>query len=266
MRQLLPGSTATQRAEPALCSTPSDGPATGARLVAMGALRRFACLSCLAVACAQRRKLVLAHVENVSSPAVSGVLRWWCSTEGHASEPLCARHEISLRISVARGSERLELMQRKQHLLGQSVQRELQDAIDAYCNSSNWEGVGGGGARPVLCAEKGLQTVPPSKAEQLVQMNDYWCGQPGRNSTLVCRRHALQQHHQEAPSAAEPEGVTKALQELLTSATPEALADMREEARQMRQAYCALPSFVERELCDGLERTAAPARRALQRA
>ena len=110
-----------------------------------------------------RRKLSLAHVENVSSPAVSGVLRWWCSTQGHAGEPLCARHEISLRISVARGSERLELIQRKQRLLGQSVQRELQDTIDSYCNSTYWAGAGAN--TPLICNEpSGGQTVPLSKA------------------------------------------------------------------------------------------------------
>ena len=204
------------------------------------------------------RQLSLAHVENVSSPAVSSLLRWWCGTQGHKEEPLCARHEISLRISVAYGTERLELMQRRQRLLGQGVQRELQMAIDAYCNSTAaqaataagvGDGGGGGGdgglvagTRPVICgSEHGGQTVPPSKAEQVVQMNDYWCTQRGRNTSLTCRRHWLQQRHQQANSTSEREGVKQMLEQMLTSAAPEALADMREETRLMRQAYCALP-------------------------
>ena len=31
----------------------------------------------------------LAHVENLTSPGMSGVLRWWCEQQGHAGEPLC---------------------------------------------------------------------------------------------------------------------------------------------------------------------------------
>ena len=78
----------------------------------------------------------LAHVQNRTAPAMSGVLRWWCDEQGHAAEPLCVRHEISLQISLTHGTERWQLQQRRQRLLGEGAQQELAGAIAAYCNGS----------------------------------------------------------------------------------------------------------------------------------
>lgn len=78
----------------------------------------------------------LAHIQNLTTPGVSGVLRWWCEEQGHATEPLCVRHEISLQISLTHGTERWQLQQRRQRLLGEGAQQELANALAAYCNGS----------------------------------------------------------------------------------------------------------------------------------
>ena len=79
----------------------------------------------------------LAHVHNnLTAPGMPGVLRWWCDEQGHAAEPLCVRHEISLQISLTHGTERWQLQQRRQRLLGEGAQQELAGAIRAYCNGS----------------------------------------------------------------------------------------------------------------------------------
>ena len=78
----------------------------------------------------------LAHVQNLTAPGVQGVLRWWCDEQGHAAEPLCVRHEITLQISLAHGTERWQLHQRRHRLAGTSAAAELAGAIAAYCNDS----------------------------------------------------------------------------------------------------------------------------------
>ena len=88
------------------------------------------------VTCAAAASPSLAHVQNLTAPGVSGVLRWWCDEQGHASEPLCVRHEISLQISLTHGTERWQLQQRRQRLLGDGAQQELAQALAAYCNGS----------------------------------------------------------------------------------------------------------------------------------
>ena len=88
------------------------------------------------VTCAAAASPTLAHVQNLTAPGVSGVLRWWCDEQGHASEPLCVRHEISLQISLTHGTERWQLQQRRQRLLGDGAQQELAQALAAYCNGS----------------------------------------------------------------------------------------------------------------------------------
>lgn len=95
-----------------------------------------------------------------------------------------------------------------------------------------------------------------------MEMNTYWCLEQGRNESLACRRHALQRRHKEAGES-ERGVLTAALQALLSSASPLALAEMREETRQMKLHYCALPSFRQRELCTGEEPTTPPSRRSL---
>eukprot|EP00964_Phaeocystis_antarctica_P147311 scaffold113856_cov63-Phaeocystis_antarctica.AAC.1 len=78
----------------------------------------------------------LAHVQNLTAPGVHGVLHWWCDEQGHAAEPLCVRHEITLQISLAHGTERWQLQQRRHRLAGTSAAADLAGAIAAYCNGS----------------------------------------------------------------------------------------------------------------------------------
>ena len=79
----------------------------------------------------------LAHVQNLTAPGMSGVLRWWCGEQGHAAEPLCVRHEISLQISLAHGTERWQLQQRRQRMLGEGAQQELAMAVASFCNGTS---------------------------------------------------------------------------------------------------------------------------------
>ena len=79
------------------------------------------------------------HVENVNlttTTSMPHVLRWWCGVQGHASEPLCVRHEISRQIALTQGAERRQLQQHRQSLLADGLGQELTRALSAYCNES----------------------------------------------------------------------------------------------------------------------------------
>ena len=126
----------------------------------------------------------LAHVQNLTTPGMSGVLHWWCGEKGHAAEPLCVRHEISLQISLAHGTERWQLQQRRQRLLGEGAQQELVQAVRAYCNQTNefQRNIG-------VCKRAGDPEEPRvPMMQQLVAMHTWWCLQHGHSISLSCQR------------------------------------------------------------------------------
>ena len=187
----------------------------------------------------------LAHVENLTPPGMSGVLRWWCEQQGHAGEPLCVRHEISLQISLAHGTERWQLQQRRNRILSEGGQgpargggvgvlrgrRRQRGGLRANTTSCRRARAGARGGR------RGRGARDP--AEQLVVMNEWWCQNLARNQSLSCERHRLQQRHRAATEAGARESVRRQLEQLLARSTPESLASMREDARLMQQRYCA---------------------------
>ena len=199
----------------------------------------------------------LAHVENLTSPGMSGVLRWWCEQQGHAGEPLCVRHEISLQISLAHGTERWQLQQRRNRILSEGAGKDqLEAAVSAYCAGDDGS-AGGLRANTTFCrrAREGAGAGDEGEgratlAEQLVVMNEWWCQNLARNQSLSCERHRLQQRHRAATEAGARESVRRQLEQLLARSTPESLASMREDARLMQQRYCALPGSRALELCD----------------
>lgn len=111
----------------------------------------------------------LAHVQNLTAPGVNGVLRWWCDEQGHAAEPLCVRHEITLQISLAHGTERWQLQQRRHRLAGTSAAAELAGAIAAYCNDS---------ATTQLQRASGVCKRASAAAEPHVPMMEQLCASP----------------------------------------------------------------------------------------
>ena len=150
----------------------------------------------------------LAHVENLTSPGMSGVLRWWCEQQGHAGEPLCVRHEISLQISLAHGTERWQLQQRRNRILSEGAGKDqLEAAVSAYCAGDDGS-AGGLRANTTFCrrAREGAGAGDEGAgratlAEQLVVMNEWWCQNLARNQSLSCERHRLQQRHRAATEA-----------------------------------------------------------------
>lgn len=182
----------------------------------------------------------LAHVANLTSSGIPNVLRWWCAHERHASGPLCVRHEISLQMAKVTDEERRQLQQHRQSLLGESASQvrprssaphvsshrclqpcfdsfqwagapvrlrpdrarlrfqELRQALVAYCNSSS--------ASSKIC-EGGIESqlnAPQVRAQQTVEMHEWWCAQAERSS-LACERHRLQQRHRTALESSERE-------------------------------------------------------------
>ena len=61
------------------------------------------------------------------------------------------------------------------------------------------------------------QYKAPSRAQQIIQMNEWWCSQPGHNVSLGCKRHALQQRYQNA-TGAERQAVNEELGDMLLEA------------------------------------------------
>ena len=157
----------------------------------------------------------LAHVQNLTAPGVHGVLHWWCDEQGHAAEPLCVRHEITLQISLAHGTERWQLQQRRHRLAGTSAAAELAGAIAAYCNGSattelqRVSGVckrAGAAVEPhvpmmeQLCASPRAPRARTHTTMSLrlavlrrMSMHNWWCLQSGHSLSLSCQRHELQQ-------------------------------------------------------------------------
>ena len=111
----------------------------------------------------------LAHIQNLTAPGVHGVLHWWCDEQGHAAEPLCVRHEITLQISLAHGTERWQLQQRRHRLAGTSAAAELAGAIAAYCNGS---------ATTQLQRVSGVCKRASATAEPHVPMMEQLCASP----------------------------------------------------------------------------------------
>ena len=67
---------------------------------------------------------------------------------------------------------------------------------------------------------------PPSRAVQTVQANEWWCSQPGRNESLGCQRHAMQQRYA-AATGVERQQVNQQLGALLLEAGEAAIAPSR---------------------------------------
>ena len=189
----------------------------------------------------------LAHVQNLTAPGVHGVLHWWCDEQGHAAEPLCVRHEITLQISLAHGTERWQLQQRRHRLAGTSAAADLAGAIAAYCNGSattQMQRVSGVCKRanaaeeshvPMmeqLCASprapRARTHTTMSAAVPLplrrMSMHNWWCLQNGHSLSLSCQRHELQQRHREAANATQMEQVKAQLEALLAKAAAECAA------------------------------------------
>ena len=148
----------------------------------------LACLVELAYARVNGSGPMLAHVQNLTVPGMSGVLRWWCGEQGHAADPLCVRHEVSLQIGLTHGTERWQLQQRRQRMLGEGAQQELARAVSAYCvNASQLQRNSG------ICKRASEQEQPRvPMMEQLVAMQTWWCLQQGHSLSLSCQRHDLQ--------------------------------------------------------------------------
>ena len=88
-----------------------------------------------------------------------------------------------------------------------------------------------------------------TRAEQTVEANEWWCMHAERQSTLRCKRHRLQQRHQQAVDAAAREAASVELKELLSTAGESALAAMHEETEIMLHGWCALTTSAGLDLC-----------------
>jgi len=202
----------------------------------------------------------LAHVEAPTNmpgayAGVPSVLRWWCGDEDHAAGPLCVRHEIALQVAKAYGAERRFSQEKRHSLLGDAAMRELKHALAVFCERTQNSTVASNTNARGICADQagdglgGAQSGPPPRAAQLIEMNGWWCAQPGHNESIGCRRHAMQLTHQQAASAPEREEVRLHLEELLATATIAELESLREDTRAMQTAYCAAPERAALELC-----------------
>ena len=90
---------------------------------------------------------------------------------------------------------------------------------------------------------------PLSRAAAVVAAHDWWCGHDGREGTLRCRRHLLQQKHRQAKDEVEREAVSKQLTALLVDAGEAALAAMQEEGQVMLHGWCALSGSASLDVC-----------------
>jgi hypothetical protein len=89
----------------------------------------------------------------------------------------------------------------------------------------------------------------PSRMEQVVQANDWWCAHKGQNQSLGCQRHHLQKQYA-AAEGAERERINQQLGGLLLAAGEPAIAAMQDETRRMIQSFCALPANSALSLCE----------------
>ena len=203
-----------------------------------------------------QRETPLAHVDAsipFGSATVPSVLRWWCGDENHAAGPLCVRHEIALQIAKAQGAERRISHAQRQSLLGEAAMRELKHALAAFCERGNSTAGQRNASVLTICTGAAAAASRYPRESQLIDMNTWWCDQPGHNMSLSCRRHVLQLAHsvrrrclqpthththkhartahahtslsvplQTASTASEREAVHQRLEELLEDATPEA--------------------------------------------
>mmetsp|Transcript_20313 Transcript_20313/g.61863 ORF Transcript_20313/g.61863 Transcript_20313/m.61863 type:complete len:456 (+) Transcript_20313:28-1395(+) len=204
----------------------------------------------------------LAHVEAGSaipglSAGVPSILRWWCGDKAHAAGPLCVRHEIALQMARASGAERRSSHAQRQSLLGDAAMRELKQALAVFCERSRNVTTASNTSGHSICAELeggrsgagSLHTGPPPRAMQLIEMNRWWCVQPGRNDSLGCHRHALQLAHQAATSEQEREAVRLQLEALLATASPVDVERLRQDTHMMQLEYCADPKRSALEIC-----------------
>ncbi len=104
------------------------------------------------------------------------------------------------------------------------------------------------------------------RAQQTILANEWWCAQPepGRNTSLACRRHKLQQLYAASAESPERTEVRKQLSTLLSGAGEAALSAMRADTKEMLRQFCAIESNAQLEVCSGTAPGAAagkPARR-----
>ena len=94
-----------------------------------------------------------------------------------------------------------------------------------------------------------LSNKSPSRAEQTVAANEWWCAFQDKADGLSCRRHRLQQRHRLAADDDERETIRSELTSLLETAGQAARAVLQEETRAMLRSFCALATSKSLEVC-----------------